>query len=110
MNKNLIIIKWNSLLLSLASVLTGAIVLYSTHKFVLPLFLLLSAILKLVGIARNCPKMRLWGLIGINVSWGLVSAWFFGFHTPRSLYAGLFAFFILLFGIGVGVQERFHGH
>ena len=106
----LIIVKWNSLLLALASVITGAIILYLTHRFFLPLFLLLSAILKLVGIARNCPKMRLWGLIGINVSWSLVAAWFFGFKSTRSVYAGLFAMIILGFGIGVGVQERFGGH
>lgn len=110
MNKNLIVIKWNSLLLAIASVITGAFILYSTHKLFLPLFLLLSAVLKLVGIARNCPKFRLWGLIGINASWALVSAWFFGFKSTRSVYAGLFAAVIMLFGIGVGIQEKFRGH
>lgn len=109
MNKNLIIIKWNSLLLAIASVITGAIILYSTHRFFLPLFLLLSAIVKLLGIAGNSPKLRLWGLIGINASWALVSARFFGFKSTRSVYAGLFAAIIMLFGIGVGIQEKFRG-
>ena len=110
MNKNLIIIKWNSLLLSIASIITGAVVLYYTHKFTLPLFMILSAIIKLVGIAINSPKMRLRGLVGLNISWLLFSVWMFSYRSIFALLAGWLAIVVAGFGFGVSVQERFDEH
>jgi len=108
--KMLIIYKWNSILLALASIVTALFVLYNTHKFVLPIFLLLSGTLKLIGVLFNIVKLRLWGLIAMNVSWSVLAFWFSRMFSLVAPYAALFAFFITLFGIGIAVQEKFYEH
>ena len=111
MEKNsLIIVKWNSLLLAIASIISSVILLYFTHKFFIPSLLLIAGISKLIGILSNSNRLRLVGIMGLNVGWGLLGSWFFFSKQFGCIYAGLFSLIILGFGVGVSIQERFHEH
>lgn len=95
-------------LLSLLSGWVGAILINYKHP-ILGSLLVASAILQLVGIYAKKPRIRLSGLIIMNMIWGVsVYHFFAGNHVPIKL-SYHFPLFALLLGLGVGLRGRFGG-
>lgn len=102
--KSFIIVKWNSILLSIGSMVTGALLVFVEHKIFMAIVFIMFGLLKIVGLFGQMHKIRLSSLVGINIIWAVLSVTFF---VQSHFFTGTFAALICFFGIGVAIQERF---
>lgn len=123
--KKIILLKWNSIVLVLVSILLAFMLLeYRTvfnykpeYEILSYLFkdyfyigaLLLFGVIKMIGIISNQLLCRRVGLIGLNVSWALLTYALVAQHINGSTNFGwVYTLGIFLFAVGITIQEQFH--
>lgn len=123
--KKIILLKWNSIVLVLVSITLALMLLeyrnvfnYKPEYEILSyLFkdyfyigaLLLFGVIKMIGIIFNQLFCRRVGLIGLNVSWALLTYALFAQHMNGSTNFGwVYTLGIFLFAVGITLQEQFH--
>lgn len=123
--KKIILLKWNSIVLVLISILLAFMLLeYRTvfnykpeYEILSYLFkdyfyiggLLLFGVIKMIGIISNQLLCRRVGLIGLNVSWALLTYALGAQHINGSTNFGwVYTLGIFLFAVGITIQEQFH--
>lgn len=78
------------------------------HEFIASL-MIVSAVIKLLGIYADRPTLRLIGLVGLNVIWGIGFYQFLIGQHPAVALSYHFPAFVLLFGVGISLRGRFGG-
>lgn len=123
--KKIILLKWNSIVLVLVSILLAVVMLeyrnvfnykpeYEILSYLFKDYFYISALLlfgvvKMIGIIFNQLFCRRVGLIGLNVSWALLTYALVVQHINGSTNFGwVYTLGILLFAIGITIQEQFH--
>ena len=123
--KKILLLKWNSIVLVLVSILLAVVILeyrnvfnykpeYEILSYLFKDYFYISALLlfgvvKMIGIIFNQLFCRRVGLIGLNVSWALLTYALAVQHINGSTNFGwVYTLGILLFAIGITIQEQFH--
>ena len=123
--KKILLLKWNSIVLVLVSILLALMLLeyrnvfnykpeYEILSYLFKDYFYISALLlfgvvKMIGIIFNQLFCRRVGLIGLNVSWALLTYALVVQHINGSTNFGwVYTLGILLFAIGITIQEQFH--
>jgi len=123
--KKILLLKWNSIVLVLVSILLAVMLLeyrnvfnykpeYEILSYLFKDYFYISALLlfgvvKMIGIIFNQLFCRRVGLIGLNVSWALLTYALVVQHINGSTNFGwVYTLGILLFAIGITIQEQFH--
>lgn len=93
--------KWFSLNLCYISLYLACIS-HRQGRYLFMAFAVLSVLIKLIGLALNHARLRVMGIVCINVLWALTVLDFAQMGQP--FYFSLFA---LLTGVGISIKGRF---
>jgi len=106
--KQLIIVKWNSFLLCLVSLILSHLLL-SQSRYILGVTNFILVLAKLLGIFLNRSKLRKFALVGLNMVWASTAYFMLTFQPPfLPALSYYFPLFMVLFGFGISIQERFN--
>jgi hypothetical protein len=97
---------WYSLLFCLASIWLRLTLIGVGHP-ILAIALVVIVVIKLSGMIMENARLRMIGIIGLNILWAVfVFVFATGYHPSIELTFEI-PFFILLIGVGISIRGRF---
>lgn len=93
--------KWFSLALCYIS-LYLAYISYQQGRYIFMTFALIAVLIKLIGLILNHRRLRVMGIVCINVIWALTVLDFVQMGQPF-----YFSLYTLLIGVGISIKGRF---